>query len=225
MSDLKLNSVAGAVLGSVLGVMAIGLFANGLVHPKYPEKAGYLPEVAADATGGPTAPEGPPDFGRLFADQAALAAYVAKGERVIGQCQSCHDFTPGGPNRIGPNLHDVFGRVPGTHPGFDYSDAMKTHGGHWDYLALNTFLTSPQTTVRGTKMGFAGLHNTEDRTAAIAYLRSISPNNVPLPAPLPQAPAAGATPPAPGAASGSAAPSAPAPASGAATAPQTTPHH
>jgi cytochrome c len=226
MSDLKLNSVAGAVLGSVLGVMAIGIFANGLVHPSYPEKAGYLPEVAADATGGPPAPEGPPDFGRLFADQATLATYVTKGERVVGQCQACHDFTAGGPNKIGPNLHDVFGRVPGTHPGFDYSDAMKAHGGHWDYLALNTFLTSPATTVRGTKMGFAGLHNTEDRVAAIAYLRSISPNNVPLPDPLPEAPAAGAAPAGGGAApAAGGASTATTPASAPATAPVTTPHH
>jgi cytochrome c len=98
---------------------------------------------------------------------------------------------------------------------------MKAHGGHWDYLALNTFLTSPATTVRGTKMGFAGLHNTEDRVAAIAYLRSISPNNVPLPAPLPEAPAAGAAPAAGGAApaAGGAATSTPA------SAPATTPHH
>jgi cytochrome c len=200
MSDLRFNSIAGAVLGSVLGVMAIGIFANGVVHSNYPDKAGYLPEVAADATGGPAAPAGPPDFGRLFADPAKLADYVTRGERVTGQCQACHDLTAGGPNKIGPNLHDVFGRVPGTHPGFDYSDGMKNHGGHWDYLALNDFLRSPQTVVRGTKMGFAGLHNDEDRIAAIAYLRSISPNNVPLPAPLPEtAPAGGVAPAANGA--------------------------
>jgi cytochrome c len=45
--------------------------------------------------------------------------------------------------------------------------------------------------VRGTKMAFAGLRNDEERVAMIAYLRSISPNNVALPAPLPEvAPAA-----------------------------------
>jgi cytochrome c len=36
-------------------------------------------------------------------------------------------------------------------------------------------------------MAFAGLRNDIDRVAMIAYLRSISPNNVPLPAPLPEA--------------------------------------
>jgi cytochrome c len=64
---------------------------------------------------------------------------------------------------------------------------MKAHNVTWDYLTLNTFLTSPSTAVPGTRMAFAGIHSENDRVAAIAYLRSISPNNVPLPAPLPEA--------------------------------------
>jgi cytochrome c len=64
---------------------------------------------------------------------------------------------------------------------------MRAHGGSWDYLALNDFLRSPASNVRGTKMAFAGLRNDQDRVAMIAYLRSISPNSVPLPAPLPEA--------------------------------------
>jgi cytochrome c len=35
-------------------------------------------------------------------------------------------------------------------------------------------------------MAFAGLRNDQDRVAMIAYLRSISPNTVALPAPLPE---------------------------------------
>jgi cytochrome c len=187
MSDLRTNSILGATLGAVLGVMAIGVFANGVVHPNYPEKAGYLPEVAAEAAGGPAAPAGPPDFGRLFADQAQLTSLVTHGQQVTQVCGTCHDFTAGGPNRTGPNLHDVFGRHAAAHPGFDYSDAMKGHNVTWEYLSLNTFLTSPGSVVPGTKMAFAGIHNENDRVAAIAYLRSISPTNVPLPAPLPEA--------------------------------------
>lgn len=194
--DLRTNSILGATLGAVLGVMAIGIFANNLVHSNYPAKAGYLPEVAAEDVGAaPTTPAGPPDFGRLFADQAQLASLVAHGQQVTAVCGACHDFTAGGPNRTGPGLHDVFGRHSASHPGFAYSDAMKAHNVTWDYLTLNTFLTSPGTTVPGTRMAFAGIHNENDRVAAIAYLRSISPNNVPLPAPLPEAaPAAGAAP-------------------------------
>jgi cytochrome c len=187
MSDLRVNSIAGAVLASVLGVMGVGVLADQLLHPNYPEKAGFLPEVTLDSGGGPATPSGPPDFGRLFADEAQLTALVTRGERVMAQCRSCHTFEAGGANGIGPNMHDVFGRAVASHGGYEYSPAMQEHGGSWDYLALNDFLRSPAQNVRGTKMAFAGLRNDEERVAMIAYLRSISPNNVPLPAPLPEA--------------------------------------
>jgi cytochrome c len=187
MSDLRNNSILGALLASVLGVMAVGVGADALVQPNYPEKAGFLPEVTLESGGGAATPSGPPDFGRLFADEAQLTALVARGERVHAQCVSCHTFDAGGANGIGPNLHDVFGRAAASHAGYEYSPAMEGHGGAWDYLALNDFLRSPAQTVRGTKMAFAGLRNDEERVAMIAYLRSISPNNVALPAPLPEA--------------------------------------
>jgi cytochrome c len=187
MSGLRNNSILGALLASVLGVMAVGVGAETLVRPNYPEKAGFLPEVTLDSGGGPATPSGPPDFGRLFADEAQLTALVTRGERVMAQCRSCHTFEAGGANGIGPNLHDAFGRAVASHGGYEYSPAMEGHGGAWDYLALNDFLRSPASDVRGTKMAFAGLRNDEERVAMIAYLRSISPNTVPLPAPLPEA--------------------------------------
>jgi cytochrome c len=189
MSDLRFNSIAGATLASVLGVMALGVGADSIVESHYPEKAGYMPEVQMEAAGGGGAeePSGPPDFGRLFADTAGLTELIARGERVHAQCTSCHTFEAGGPDRTGPNLHDAFGRAVASHAGYAFSEALVAHGGVWDYLALNDFLASPATAARGTKMTFAGVRNEADRVALIAYMRSISPNNVPLPAPLPEA--------------------------------------
>lgn len=188
MSDLRLNSIMGAVLGSVLGALVIGIGADAVIEPDYPEKAGFLPEVSAEATSGGAAeaPAGPPDFGRLFSDPAQLSELVTRGERVSAQCASCHTFGAGEPNRLGPNLHNVFGSNAGSAAGFEYSEGMRAHG-PWDYLSLNEFLTSPARVVPGTKMAFAGLRNETDRVAMIAYLRSLSPNSVPLPAPLPEA--------------------------------------
>ena len=76
---------------------------------------------------------------------------------------------------------------------------MRDHHVTWSYLSLNDFLQSPGTVVRGTKMTFAGIRRPEERMAVIAYLRSISPHNEALPAPLPEAapaeaPAEGAAP-------------------------------
>ncbi len=206
MSDLRLNSVLGAVLASLLGAMVVGVGASAVVHNTYPEQPGFLPEVAEASTGGggPAAPAGPPDFGRLFADEAQLTELVARGERVSSQCASCHNFDAGGPSGTGPNLHDVFGRQAGSHAGFTFSEAIQGVGGAWDYLRLNDFLRTPSAFAPGTRMTFVGLRKDSDRIALIAYLRSISPNQVPLPAPLPEAvapaeeaaPAPGATPPA-----------------------------
>lgn len=187
MSDLRVNSIMGAVLGSVLGALVIGIGAEAVIEPHYPEKAGFLPEVAAETpSGGAEAPAGPPDFGRLFADATQLQELITRGERVSAQCASCHTFDAGGANRIGPNLHNVFGGNAGAAAGFEYSEGMRAHG-PWDYLSMDAFLTSPSRAVPGTKMAFAGLRNETDRLAMIAYLRSLSPNNVPLPPPLPEA--------------------------------------
>lgn len=212
MSGLRFNSIAGAALASVLGVMAIGEAANTIIHPNYPATPGFAPEVQLETGGGgASAPAGPPDFGRLFADDASLQEAIARGERVMAQCRSCHTFEAGGANGIGPNLHDAFGRAVASSAGFAYSEAMQAHGGVWDYLALNDFLLSPSRDVPGTKMAFAGLRGEQDRVGIIAYMRSISPNSAPLPAPLPEAAPAEA--PAVGApAAEGAAPPAPAPA-------------
>jgi len=196
MSNLWSNSIAGAVLGSALGVMGLGILSEEVVKPHFPEQAGYLPEVdlTAAAGGGGPAVEAAPDFGTLFADPAAYAELVAKGERTIGVCRSCHTFDAGGANGTGPNLHDVFGRAAGAHAGFAYSDAIKGFGQAWSYNTLDAYLTSPSTAVRGNKMAFAGIRNTNDRVAVIAYLRSIAPSLAPLPPPAPPTPEESAAP-------------------------------
>src|SRR5262249_15560175 len=129
------NAILGATLASVLGLMALGVVADGVFHPNYPEKPGFAPEVEATATGGggAAAPAGPPDFGTIFADAAAMPDMIARGQRMTAACQACHTFGDGEPNRIGPNLHDVFGRHSASHPGFEYSDGMKAHNVTWEY--------------------------------------------------------------------------------------------
>jgi cytochrome c len=189
MSDLNFNSMAGAVLASLLGIMGLGIGANAVVQNHYPEKPGWLPEVVETPAGGvPQAPAGPPDFGRLFADEAGLAELIARGERFAGSaCKTCHTFEAGGANGTGPNLHDAFGRGIASGAGFTYTGGMMAMDANWDYLHLNDFLRAPSTFVPGTRMTYNGIRNDRDRTAVIAYLRSISPNSVPLPAPLPEA--------------------------------------
>jgi cytochrome c len=195
MSDLKFNSAAGAVLASLLGVMVIGLGADAVVQSHYPEgeQAGWRPEVVESASaggGGAAQPAGPPDFGRLFADEAQLTELVSRGAGLVGACRSCHSFDAGAPNGTGPNLQDVFGRPIASRQGFSYSGSMDGMQGAWDYTHLDEFLRAPSQYVPGTRMNYPGIRSDRDRVAVIAYLRSISPNSVPLPAPLPEPEAA-----------------------------------
>jgi cytochrome c len=190
MSDLRFTKIAGAVLGCALGVMAVGTGAQALFTPHFDEQPGFAPDVDAAATqasSAPAQPEGPPDWGTVFGDPAALEALVARGERVHAVCTSCHTFEAGAGNRIGPELWDVFGRTAGTHGGFNYSDAMEAYAQPWSYDNLYEFLRSPSRYIQGTSMAFAGVRSGEDRQALVAYLHSLSNNPAPIPAPDPAA--------------------------------------
>jgi cytochrome c len=102
------------------------------------------------------------------------------GESVAERCGACHDWSKGGPNKIGPNLYGVIGRPKASHPGFDYSPAMKEKGGNWSYADLFTFLRQPAAFVPGTKMTFAGLPRVQDRLNVIAFLRMQADSPAPL---------------------------------------------
>lgn len=198
MSDLKVNTIVGAVLASMMGVVALGIAAGMVFEPEFPEKAGYdidISSLTAATGGGPAVEAGPPDWGVILAD----ASLVAAGEKVSAKCKSCHTFEKGGPNLTGPNQWGLVGRTAGTHPGFSYSAGMKAYGQPWTYDNLDKFITSPATDVKGTTMAFVGIKKAEDRHALIAWLRMQEDTPAPIPAPLPPKPeAASATPGAPG---------------------------
>ncbi len=199
MSNLPLNSIAGAVLASVLGAMGLGIGADALMATHYPETPGYAPQVeTAAAQGGAATPAGPPDYGALMGDPAQLQTLVDKGGRLVAQCRSCHNFDQGGPNGTGPNLWGVLGRKAGGHAGFAFSESMAAYGQSWSYDNLDRYLASPPKEVPGNRMAFAGLRKQDDRVAVIAYLRSLAGSPAALPAPL-AAPAAAPAPAADGA--------------------------
>lgn len=97
------------------------------------------------------------------------ANYVA-GRRVFAQCRSCHTIDEGAGNRVGPNLHGVFGREIGTAAGFNYSQVVQAANFTWDGAHLDRWLTDPQSDLPGNRMAFAGVRDATQRRDVIAYL-------------------------------------------------------
>ncbi len=177
--DLEFNKIAGGVLLAGVIAMAAGIFADGVYQPKTPEKRGFHVEVVENTGGDAGKPEVMADIGTLLA-----AADAGKGEGIVQKkCSSCHDFTSGGPDKVGPNLYGIVGGKIAHKDGFAYSDAVKNHGGNWGYDELNGWLHSPAAYIKGNKMGFSGLKNDQERADVIMYLKSISSNAPALPAP------------------------------------------
>jgi cytochrome c len=92
----------------------------------------------------------------VFALGAAARANET-GSTELQKCKICHALDTAGGNRVGPDLHGVFGRKAGTVPGFNFSDAMKNSGIVWDDDSLAKYLRDPKGSLPGTRMSFPGI--------------------------------------------------------------------
>lgn len=74
----------------------------------------------------------------LFKVQADLVCIVRLAQANFNQtrCAQCHNLTASEGNKIGPNLHGLFGRKTGQVEGFSYTDANKAKGIVWDQDTL-----------------------------------------------------------------------------------------
>jgi cytochrome c len=94
---------------------------------------------------------------------------------VFKKCKACHKVGEGAKNAVGPQLNDLFGRVPGSLEGYKYSKAMVAYGEDgkvWDEELLTAYLAGPKKVVKGTKMSMAGLKKPDDIANVIEYLKS-----------------------------------------------------
>ena len=180
MNSFELNKILGALLGTCLVLVAMRIAAGAIFTPAKPAKPGYevaVKEEQPQAGAAPAAPAPVP------IETLLTSASAERGADVSRQCQACHNFQEGQGPKIGPDLYNVVGRKIASAPGFDYSSALKSKNGSWDFNALNAWLTKPSVYAPGTAMTFAGLSNDKQRADVIAYLDTLSPNPVPLPKP------------------------------------------
>jgi cytochrome c len=188
MDSFEWNKIFGAVLGTVLIIATLNIVVGKMMAPHQSGKPGMEVAVAETPAGGGTTPEveTKPDWGTVIP-----VADVTAGEKVHQRCVQCHDFTKGGPNKIGPNLYGIMGNKHAHEPSFSYSPAMKALADKtWGYDEFYEFMRNPKGAIPGTKMAFAGLSKSPDRVNLIAYLRTLADSPIAIPAPNPVAPAA-----------------------------------
>jgi cytochrome c len=178
MNSFELNKILGALLGTCLFLVAMHIASGAIFTPAAPAKPGYEIAVKQEAPAGGAAPKAP-------AEQpiAALlpSASPERGANVAKQCAACHNLQEGAGAKVGPDLYGVVGRKIASVSGFNYSGALKSKSGNWDFDTLNTWLTKPSAFAPGTAMTFAGLSNQKQRADVIAYLDTLSKSPVPLP--------------------------------------------
>jgi cytochrome c len=184
VSGLLIKASASFVIA--LAVVAVTFeLSTVLVKPAAVGDAAYplsdVPVAAAPATaaapaaaaGKPAAPAADAVPADLTADQLSKADAVA-GQKIAAKCMVCHNFPKGTPAKVGPNLWGIINNTRAHMDGFAYSDAVAHLGGTWTVQNIARFIYKPKAYISGTKMGFGGLPDPQDRANVLAFLNQNS---------------------------------------------------
>ena len=111
-----------------------------------------------------------------FGLYASASAQTSSSDQPDGaalfqrQCSACHTLDPSAPPHQGPLLAGVYGRKPGTVPGYHYSPGFANVDFVWDEPHLDAYLTNPQAVIPGAIMPYRQ-SKAPIRHAIIAYLK------------------------------------------------------
>jgi cytochrome c2 len=112
-------------------LLALNIAAGAVFAPQKPAKPGF--DIAVKEGGGEQGAAAAKEPDQPIETLLAKAS-VEKGQAAAKQCQACHTFEKGGPNRVGPNLWNIVGSPRGeARGGFNFSAAMKSKGGNWTF--------------------------------------------------------------------------------------------
>jgi cytochrome c2 len=109
--------------------------------------------------------------GRNLPDYYAVApppipdAERAAQKEAFTWCRFCHTLERGGENRVGPNLHRIFGKPAGVVPGFPYSQAWldaRDNGLVWTPETMTALIEDVHALVPGNRMRYPPMIGYED---------------------------------------------------------------
>ena len=97
-----------------------------------------------------------PDFYAMELPQRSEAEMLEQKE-AFTWCRFCHTLEAEGHNRVGPNLHRIFGHPAAVVDHFPYSDAfvkLRESGFVWTPENLAAFIADPHVMVPGNRMRY-----------------------------------------------------------------------
>src|SRR5690348_13285293 len=118
------------------------------------------PAAEAPAPAAETAPAAPAVPAPTLAELPAPwnGADLAAGAAIFAKCKSCPSLKVREGNLVGPNLHGVSERKPGTGARFKYSTAVKNAPYEkWTPELVDQWLQKPADFIPGTSMFFNGI--------------------------------------------------------------------
>ena len=183
MKDLESNKIFASILIFGIAVLVVSNLVDIFYHPEQTAEYGYI--VDAQSKSAEAAAPAAFDIAKIDIGALLSGSDIESGKKISKKCTACHSFEKGGPQKVGPNLWGIVGNKK-AHLGdqYAYSKGLKEMGGVWDYQSLIQFLHKPSKYIKGTKMSFAGLAKQDQLGDILLYLRGLSENPMPLPAPL-----------------------------------------